>query len=185
MTRHVAVFLGNGDGTFRPAAAIPETGNDPLSLVTADFNGDGIPDLAVANYAGTPPLTILLGNGDGTFTVASTNVGAGVSPISIAAADFNGDGFPDLVTANALADTASIFVTQFAWTVTAAVDAANPSGAGSHLVDASYGGDTNYSASLSTTVALVTGAAIGLPAPPSFSDETVGITSSARERYGE
>jgi len=155
-SNNLAVFLGNGDGTFRPAAASPETGDDPLSLVAADFNGDGIPDLAVGNYS-LSPLTILIGNGDGTFTAASTNMAAGNSPMSIAAADFNGDGLPDLATANSTDNTASVFLTQLTWTATAAVNGVNPSGAGSHLVDASYDGDANYSASVSTTVTLLTG----------------------------
>jgi hypothetical protein len=175
----LAVFLGNGDGTFRPAAASPETGNYPLSLVAADFNGDGIPDLAVGND-GAATLTILLGKGDGTFTAASTNLATGSSPDSIAAADFNGDGFPDLAAANEGDNTASVFLTQLTWSATAAVNGVNPTGAGSHLVEASYGGDTNYSGSLSTTVPLATGPAIGLPAPPSFPSEAVGISSPAQ-----
>jgi hypothetical protein len=64
----------------------------------ADFNGDGFPDVAVAN-GGSGTVSILLGNGDGTFQGAQ-NYGAGPSPASIATGDFNGDGFPDLAVAN-------------------------------------------------------------------------------------
>jgi hypothetical protein len=64
----------------------------------SDFNGDGISDLAVANY-GTATVSIMLGNGDGTFKVAS-KFHAGLGLQSLAVADFNGDGKQDIVTAN-------------------------------------------------------------------------------------
>src|SRR5204862_250397 len=71
----VTILLGNGDGTFAPPLANPNpiTGfNGPNSIAVADFNGDGKLDLAVSNGAdnlGSASVTILLGNGDGTFTV--------------------------------------------------------------------------------------------------------------------
>ena len=60
----------------------------------ADLNGDGKPDLAVANAYNY--VTVLLGNGDGTFG-AATPYGTGSYPEGIAAGDINGDGKPDLV----------------------------------------------------------------------------------------
>jgi uncharacterized repeat protein (TIGR01451 family) len=69
-------------------------GTNPSSVVVGDFNGDGKPDLAVANF-GSDNVSILLGNGDGTFQ-AAVNFDAGLSPNSIAVGDFNGDGKPDL-----------------------------------------------------------------------------------------
>ncbi len=77
----------------------PQTGDLPLSLATADFNGDGIPDLAVANYGGS--VSILLGNGDGTFTQpAGSPITLGNTADYVATGDFNGDGKPDLAVAN-------------------------------------------------------------------------------------
>jgi hypothetical protein len=77
------------------AAASPATGLNPFAVATADFNRDGIPDLAVANY-GSDTVTILLGNGDGTFIAAAESPFSGADPTSIASGDFNGDGNPDL-----------------------------------------------------------------------------------------
>ncbi len=80
------------------------TGPAPTSAAVGDFNGDGIPDIAVANQ-GTAPnyadgsVTILLGNGDGTFTVAGTYP-AGYESNAMSVGDFNGDGILDIVVAN-------------------------------------------------------------------------------------
>jgi hypothetical protein len=96
----LSVFLGNGDGTFAKPVSYP-TGQSPVYVAAADFNGDNILDLAVANNgAGTNTLSgdsvsILLGVGDGTFG-ATTNFPAGNGPTSIAIADYNVDGRPDL-----------------------------------------------------------------------------------------
>jgi hypothetical protein len=83
-------------------------GTDPRGTVTAEFNGDGIPDVAVVDR-GTNSVTILMGNGDGTFAAAA-NYATGVDPIALAVGDFNGDGIPDLVTANRAAYTISILL---------------------------------------------------------------------------
>jgi hypothetical protein len=100
----VNVLLGNGDGTFQPAVTYV-VGVAPASIAVGDFNGDGFLDLVTANE-GTPPhftgtLSVLLGNGDGTFQSAR-NFPAGTQPTSVAVADFNGDGIPDLVTGSLL-----------------------------------------------------------------------------------
>jgi len=73
-----------------------------------DFNGDGRQDLAVANL-GSDDVSILLGNGDGTFETA-VNFGAGGQPISVGAEDFNGDGKPDLAVANSSSADVSILL---------------------------------------------------------------------------
>jgi len=91
----LAVFLGNGDGTFGSPADF-SVANKPESIVLADFNGDGKPDLAVGSAAGT--ISTLLGNGDGTFGSAQTIPG-GSGAYQLATADLNLDGKVDLVVA--------------------------------------------------------------------------------------
>jgi 16S rRNA G1207 methylase RsmC len=75
-------------------------GSSPAFVASADLNGDGKLDLVTANFAsGTNTVSVLLGNGNGTFQ-AKQDFGTGTGPISVAIADLNGDGKLDLVTAN-------------------------------------------------------------------------------------
>jgi hypothetical protein len=99
------VFLGNGDGTFQAALRIVTGGVISDSLIAADFNHDGKPDLAVLNSCAAPgncingAVTILLGQGDGTFGAAAS-FGVGRVPDSFTVADFNNDGNLDIAAAN-------------------------------------------------------------------------------------
>ena len=92
-TQIVGVLFGNGDGTFAGAPAYLVPGG-PTSIVAADFNGDGKPDLAVG---GEGPISILLGTGGGRFQAGTTLNGNGSTSGSLAAGDLNGDGKIDLV----------------------------------------------------------------------------------------
>ena len=97
----VAVLLGRGDGTFAAAQRfVVGVGERPVSVAVADVNHDGIPDLMTANGSSSD-VAVLLGRGDGTFVaVQRFVVGVGERPVSVAVADVNHDGIPDLVTAN-------------------------------------------------------------------------------------
>jgi hypothetical protein len=110
VTNTVNVFLGNGDGTFQ-APLIYQAGLTPRSVVVADFNGDGKLDLAVANdvESALGTVSILLGNGDGTFRPAVA-YGAGRQPVSVATGDFNGDGKLDLVLTNFIGHNLSVLL---------------------------------------------------------------------------
>jgi len=93
----VSVLIGNGDGTFQRAVSYA-TGSRPEGIAVADFNGDGILDMATDDY-GANEISVLLGSGTGTFAQA-VNYAVGTEPVSIATADFNGDGKADLVATN-------------------------------------------------------------------------------------
>jgi hypothetical protein len=105
------ILLGHGDGTFTPASGSPITvGSFPETVRTGDFNNDGILDLVVANGKDNT-LSILLGNGDGTFTAASGSpVPVGAFPFFVAVADFNGDGSADVAVSNSSDSTVSVLL---------------------------------------------------------------------------
>ena len=106
----VSVVLGNAVGGFNAAASYA-TGPSPSAIITGDFNNDGILDLAVTDancsVQGNNPsivceagsVSILLGNGDGTFQ-PHVDFPTGKASFGIAAGDFNGDGKLDLAIVN-------------------------------------------------------------------------------------
>ena len=120
--RTISVLMGKGDGTFAAPTAtetadgvgIPAptyvTGNGSTSLAIADVNGDGIPDVLVSNFV-DDSVSVLLGNGDGSFKPAVA-VPVGSGPVFVAAADMNGDGRPDLLVNNNLDNTVGVLLNQ-------------------------------------------------------------------------
>jgi len=123
--------------TFQPAVTYP-VGTAPKAVAVGDFNGDGVIDVAVAN-AGNPAtgddgnVSILLGNGDGTFQPA-TSVVAGKNPLSIAVGDFNQDSRLDVVVANNGSNTVSVMLGNGDGTFRTHVDYATGSGPNSVTV---------------------------------------------------
>ena len=87
-------------GGYQPFGLISTgAGSGPNDLAIGDFNGDGIPDLAVPDSA-SGVVAVFLGKGDGTFQAAvSTSTGSGSMPLAVAVGDFNADGKPDLAVA--------------------------------------------------------------------------------------
>lgn len=94
--------------TFAPQATFSVGGNYlPLSVATADFNGDGIIDLVTANQE-LDTVSVLLGKGFGSFGAATTFSVNGSAPAAVAAADFNRDGKIDIATANWASNNVSV-----------------------------------------------------------------------------
>ena len=110
-TNTAGVLLGNGNGTFGTVTSYGTgTNSGPRSIAVADVNGDGRPDLLTANFT-TRTAGVLLGNGNGTFgTVTTYGTGTNSNPTGIAVADVNGDGKPDLLTANFNTSTAGVLL---------------------------------------------------------------------------
>jgi hypothetical protein len=106
-TPGISVLLGNGDGSFQAARHF-DAGANPRSVAIGDFNGDGVPDLVVAND-GSNDVSVLLGNGDGSFQPARS-FAAGNVPLSVAVGDFNGDGIDDLAVANSQSNDVSVLL---------------------------------------------------------------------------
>jgi hypothetical protein len=102
----VSVLLSNGDGTFQQAVSYASGGVSASSVAVGDVNGDGKPDLLVANACNSGSnctngvIGVLLGNGDGTFQTAVSYGSGGASANSTAVADVNGDGKPDVIVSN-------------------------------------------------------------------------------------
>lgn len=107
----VGVLLGNGNGTFQAQNTYATSGppGGIWSLVAADVNGDGIPDV-IAGNSGSTAVSVLISKGNGTFATPVTfDVGAGVRG-PLAAADVNGDGKADLLISNGDSDTVSVLL---------------------------------------------------------------------------
>jgi len=129
----VSVFLGNGDGTFgtstTPRLDFP-AGTNPTSIAIADFNADGLPDMAVT-ATGDNSLAVLIGVGGGIFS-PPIELPLQTSPNSAATADFNGDGLPDVAVTNFGSNSVAIVLDS------AALFGAATGGAGTQFPNAEY-----------------------------------------------
>jgi uncharacterized protein (TIGR03437 family) len=171
----VVVFIGKGDGTFKPGVLYPtEFGGDTIQA--ADFNGDGKLDLIVGHCCGDSDVTYLLGNGDGTFQ-PETTIAIGGGFLASAVADFNGDGKPDIAFGGATNDQgaygAFIFLNtsaKFSQKPATIVSAANPAAAA--IAPGSLA--TAYGTDLANKNA----GATSLPLPTTFGGTSVSIQDS-------
>jgi surface antigen len=106
-TCNIYTLLGNGDGTFTYSSSLASGGYNPTSLTIGDVNDDGIPDIIVSNSCASEDecavggtIGVLLGKGGASFLAPVTYPSGGLEPDSVAIADVNGDGHPDLVVFN-------------------------------------------------------------------------------------
>ncbi len=104
----ISVLLGKGNGTFATEVkySAGTGGPDPDSIVAADVNGDGKPDLIVADL-GTKSVSVFINTGTGTFNPAVIYK-VGNSPTAVAVADLNGDTFLDIAVTNSADNTVTI-----------------------------------------------------------------------------
>jgi Bacterial type II and III secretion system protein/FG-GAP-like repeat len=129
----VSVFLGNGDGTFGNSTTARldfPAGTNPTSIAIADFNVDGLPDMAVT-ATGDNALAVLIGVGGGIFS-PPIELPLQTSPGSAATADFNGDGLPDVAVTNFGSNSVAIVLDS------AALFGASTGGAGTQFPNAEY-----------------------------------------------
>ena len=108
----LSVLLGTGGGRFGTASVI-RVGKGVHALTVGDFDQDGFPDLAPAN-SGNDTVTLLLNDGSGRFTIPlqARDYSVDDNPTSVAAGDFNRDGFLDLVILQFWGDRISILLNQ-------------------------------------------------------------------------
>ena len=109
-SKSVSVLLGNGNGTFQAQQTFA-TGTQPWAVTIGDLNGDGVPDLAIANanYASSGTVSVLFGNGNGTFQSQQT-FATGNQPVAVTFGDANGDGRPDLIVASFNSNSLSVLL---------------------------------------------------------------------------
>lgn len=101
----VSLFFGNGDGTFRSVPRLPYDGPPAYSIALAKLHHDALPDIVVGDVIGR--VHVLHNDGGGHFSPQRL-LGAGAGLRCVIVADVNGDGLPDIVTANVADGTVTI-----------------------------------------------------------------------------
>lgn len=177
----ILCFYGNGDGTFQQPVQIPFHDNGGLAI--ADFNGDGIPDLAIGTSAsffsffntGTPPtfgkdsIVVIPGGAGANYTQSAVKAGPGAVPLIVSAVDLNGDGQTDIVAMDVFNGGITVMINQTALPL-AVVSAASGTAA---LAPESLASGYGASLATSTVFSSVT------PLPTQLGGVSLKVTDSA------
>ena len=107
---NIAILLNDGAGEFFNALGSPfeVPGSRPRHISLGDITGDGVLDAVVANFLGST-ATVLEGQGDGSFQIASSELAVGAGALWSNLSDLNGNGLSDLLVANSGSDSVSLF----------------------------------------------------------------------------
>jgi hypothetical protein len=109
-THNIGIFLGTGNGTFRPQTTFSTGSSRPRWIAVGDFNNDTQLDITVVNY-GTNDIGVLLQDANGSFTKQTTfSTGYDCVPYSLVIADFNSDNKLDIVVANYGTNNVGVFL---------------------------------------------------------------------------
>jgi FG-GAP-like repeat len=152
-SNNISILLGNGDGTFQTTMNYA-VGQGPVSIAVVDLNLDNKLDLAVAFHGNNPPgptggVTLLLGNGDGTFQSATT-LASSDYPTGVATGDFNNDTKPDLAVSN-IDGPVSVFLGNGDGTFHSAVNY-SVTGDASSVVVGDFNGDNKQDLAVTTLI---------------------------------
>jgi hypothetical protein len=182
----LAIILGRSDGSILSDQMIQVSGSIS-GVAIGDFNGDGKLDIATANNDATSSVSVLLGNGNGTFQTPMQLASGGLNPTAIAAGDFNGDGRTDLVLAFAgspsvpvsLNGNIGILINDGVWPQVGGGSGGGGGGSGGPAVVASR----NLTLSSSTSPGELPVLLIGLTSDPS-GGTTPGFPTPGRRTHG-
>ena len=103
----IGVYIGNGDGTFQSVVRY-YTQSTVVALASADFNGDGRPDLAALGKDSNV-ISILAGQADGSLG-APVNFPVQIGPVALVVADMNHDGKKDIAVVNSASNSVTVLV---------------------------------------------------------------------------
>jgi VCBS repeat protein/FG-GAP repeat protein len=161
----VALFLGNGDGSFTPGVIV-STQSGVLDLVAADFNRDGKPDLATLNAGAI--LSVILGRGDGTFQAPGYSSAESSVPRALIAGDFDSDNRIDLAVTDVQLNSALVFLGRGDGTFGLALRSVTGKSPGG-LLSGDFDGDGRIdlvTSNLSNSVTILSGQGDGTFGPP-------------------